>query len=351
MKWKHIQNIDKNGKFAEMFLYDEVSDTKVNGMVFAHEMRYLRMYEGVSIIKVKINSPGGDVMHGKSIIAEIIDSEENGVCVQTIGNGLMASIAGVIWLTAKPENRFCKDYARLMLHGVSPKEQGDLNDDDYAALDNFKKSLVQICASRTGKKESYFEALFTNGQDNWFDVKAMLKTGLVLKDNVENTDIKADIQHTAGVRVVYNQLTEINNNINKNNPTMKKVLARLGLSEGVSEDVTEQAVIGIQNKLTETSTALDAANAKVLEANNKLTEANNKLEAVNKAAAETYVKQLVKDGLIDPTKEAEALIQANNNLEGFKTAFSFMPVKANNILNVINKENPANEGDEKEYTG
>lgn len=128
---------------------------------------------------------------------------------------------------------------------------------------------------------------------------------------------------------------------------MKKVIARLGLTEGSSDDVAEAAVIAIQNNLTTATGQVTTLTTQLAEANNKLTEANNKLIEVNNAAAETYVKQLVKDGVIDPTKEADALVQAKNNLEGFKTAFSFMPTKANNIMDVINK-NSAPSGEQKE---
>jgi ATP-dependent protease ClpP protease subunit len=346
MDWKHIKNIDKSASFAEMFIYDEISAEKVNGSSFAYEMRHLIDY-GIKTIKVKINSVGGDVMHAQTIISEIIDAKEKGVTIETYGQGLMASSAGVIWLTAEKEHRYAKDYARLMVHGVSPASQKNLDDKDKTALENFKAILVQILANRTGKKERFFEDLFTNGLDNWYSTKEMIKNGLVLKDNVENTNIKIDIEEekTAGVVVVFNKLkTTIENNINTNQIKMKKVIALLKLQEGASEEVVEQAVVSVQNKLTEVENVLSVKDAAILALENKIAEQQRTIDTANDASAVEFVKNCIKEGKISPEKEAEVLVQAKNNLEGLKTLMSAIPERAANIINKITgEENPAEE--------
>lgn len=341
MNWKHIKNIDKSQGFAEMFIYDEISDAKVNGSSFAYELRHLVNYEGVKLVKIKVNSVGGDVMHAQTIVSEMIDAIEKGVIIETHGQGLMASSAGVVFLTAKKENRYIKDYARLMVHGVSPAEQKDLNEADKTALENFKSILVQILSNRTGKKNAFFEELFTNKKDNWFNAKEMIKNGFVLKENVEKTDIKVDIENekTAGVVVVFNKLkTTIENNINTNQIKMKKVIALLKLQDGVSEDVIETAVKTIQNSLKTAEETVTATQNKLEKVEADLATANIALSAQNKAAAADFVKNCVKNGQISPEKEAEVLVQAEANLEGFKNLMSAIPVKAANIMNQIGKE-------------
>lgn len=342
MNWKHIKNIDKNKGFAEMFIYDEISNEKVNGSSFAYEMRYLINYEGVKTIKVKINSVGGDVMHAQTIISEMIDAKEKGVTIETYGQGLMASSAGVIWLTAEKEHRYAKDYARLMVHGVSVPDEVQLSEADIAALENFKKILVQILANRTGKKEKFFEDLFTNGKDNWFDTKQMVKNGLIEEKNIEATDIKVDIaetETTAGVVVVYNKLiTTIENNINTKQIKMKKVIALLKLQEGVSEEVVETAVATIQNSLKTAEETVTTTKNELEKVKGELATANATLAAQNKAAAADFVKNCIKNGQISPEKEADVLVQAEANLEGFKNLMAAIPVKGANIINQIGKE-------------
>ena len=346
MNWKHIQNIDKTNGFAEMFIYDEISNEKVNGSSFAYEMRYLIDYEKVKKIKVKINSVGGDVMHAQTIISEIIDAGEKGVIIETYGNGLMASSAGVIWLTAEKCNRYVKDYGRLMIHGVSPSEEIELTEADITVLENFKNILVQILSNRTGKKEKFFEGLFSNGLDNWFNVKDMIKNGLVLAENVEDTNVKVEISEketTAGVVVVFNKLktTIENNNINKNQNQMKKVIALLKLQDGVSEEVVETAVIAMQNKISTTEDVLTKAQNKVTEQEAVIAAQKVTIDAVNKTAAADFVGQCVKEGKISPEKQAEVLVQAENNLESFKSLMSAIPVKAANIMRQIGTEGGA----------
>jgi len=342
MNWKHIKNIDKKRNFAEMFIYDEIADNKVNGASFAYEMRYLINYENVKRIAIKINSIGGDVMHAQTIISEMIDAKEKGVIIETHGQGLMASSAAVIWLTGEKPHRYAKDFSRLMVHGVSIPENNNLTENDLTALDNFKKTLVQILANRTGKKEKFFEDLFTNGKDNWFDTKQMVKLGLVEQANVEATGIEVNIDEketTAGVVVVYNKLiTTIENNINTNQTKMKKVIALLKLQEGVSEEIVEQAIVTVQNSLKTAEQRATTAENSLKEANAKLEEAEAKVTAQNKAAAAQFVKDCIKEGKINPEKEAEVLVQAEANLEGFKNLMSAIPQKAANIMNRIGEE-------------
>lgn len=343
MNWKYIKNIDKKKDFAEMFIYDEIADDKVNGANFAIEMRYLIQYEGVGTVKIKINSVGGNVLHCQTIVSEMIDAQEKGVIIETYGQGLMASSAAIIFLTAKKENRYCKDFGRLMVHGVSPSEQKNLTENDLVALENFKKVLVQILSNRTGKKEKFFEELFTNGKDNWFTVNEMVKLGFLLAENVEKTGVKIDIteqETTAGVVVVYNKLLTAQNEliINKNEVKMKTVIARLNLQEAADEAAVETAVIAIQNKLQTTETTLTETQNKLLKAEEDLAAANTALAAQNKTAAAEFVAQLKKDGKIAAEKEAEVLIEAENNLEGVKKLFGAMPAKAANVLTMIGKD-------------
>lgn len=337
MNWKYIQNIDKTKDFAEMFIYDEISDDKISGSNFAYEMRYLIDYEKVKKIKIKINSVGGSVIHAQSIISEIIDAKEKGVCIETYNVGLCASSAGVIWLSAEAKNRYAKDYARLMIHGVSVGEGVELDENDRAALEGFKKTLIQILVNRTGKKEKFYEELFSNGLDNWFDTKEMTKLGLLLKENIETTDVKVDINTTAGVVVVYNTLkTTIENNItNKNEIKMKKVIALLKLQESASEEAVEAAVISVQNKLSEAEKLAEkqATEIEALKAKNQAQEAT--IKESNDANAVDFVEQMVTEGKIDPAKKEEVLVEAKNNLSGFKNLMKAIPGKAANILNKI----------------
>lgn len=349
MKHTYINSFSKETATAEMFIYKEISNEGVNGAYFAEEMRWLTE-KGVKTIKIKFNSVGGDVIHAQSIISEIIDAPKKGVTVEGYLNGLGASSAGVIWLAIEAKNRFAKDYARLMVHGVSFKDDSDVSENDKNSLDQFKNTLIQILSNRTGKKEAFFEVLFSNGLDNWFSTKEMVKNGFLLAENIESTNVKVNItekEKTAGVAVVYNILNStVNENINKNTIKMKNVIARLKLQEGASEEVIDKAVEAIQNSLT-TATGLTQSQASTIaELQNKIAEQNALIEANNKTATIAFVENCIKEGKIDPEKKEEVIASAQNNLQGFMTLMGAIPAKPADIRNAFKGDEgqaPANE--------
>lgn len=338
MKHTYINKFNKETATAEMFIYKEISNEGVNGAHFAEEMRWLAE-NGVKTIQIKFNSVGGDVIHAQSVVSEIIDAPKKGVKIEGYLNGLGASSAGVIWLAIEEKNRFAKDYARLMIHGVSFKDDSNVSENDKNSLNQFKATLIQILTNRTSKKEAFFENLFSNGLDNWFNTKEMIKNGLLLAENVENTNVKVNIseqEKTAGVAVVYNILNStVNENINKNTIKMKNVIARLKLQEGASEEVIDKAVETIQNSLT-TATALTGTQAsKIAELENKIAEQKTLIEANNKTATIAFVENCIKEGKIDPAKKEEVIASAENNLQGFMTLMGAIPAKPADIRNAF----------------
>ena len=349
MKHKYINEFDQDTAKAEMFIYKEISEVGVNGALFAEEMRWL-VANGVKTIEIKFNSVGGDVIHAQSIVSEIIDAPKKGVVVKGFLNGLGASSAGVIWLAIEAENRFAKDYARLMVHGVSLKDEKNVSENDRNSLNQFKATLIQILSNRTGKKEAFFETLFSNGLDNWFTTKEMIKNGLLLASNVENTNVKVNItdkEKTAGVAVVYNVLNStINENINQNTIKMKNVTARLKLQEGVSEEVIDKAIEGIQNSLTTASELTGNQALKIAELENKLEQQQTTIDANNKTATVAFVENCIKEGKIDPSKKEAVIASAEKDLQGFINLMTAVQSKPADIRNAFRNDNgqaPANE--------
>jgi ATP-dependent protease ClpP protease subunit len=337
MKHNYINSMNEETATAEMFVYKEISSEGVNGAHFADEMRWLAS-NGIKTIEIKFNSVGGDVIHAQSIVSEIIDAPKKGVTVKGFLNGLGASSAGVIWLSIEEKNRYAKDYARLMVHGVSLKDQKNVSENDRNSLEQFKATLIQILSNRTGKKERFFEELFSNGKDNWFTTKEMIKAGLLLASNVENTSVKINVtekEQTAGVAVVYNMMNSTVNSINKNTIKMKTIIARLNLQEGVSEEVIDKAVETIQNSLTTASTLAGNQASKIEELENKISEQKTALDAVNKTATVAFVENCIKDGKIDPSKKEEVIASAEKDLQGFVNLMSMVTVKPNDIRNAF----------------
>lgn len=345
MKWKYITNIDKIRNFAEMFIYDEVGEDKVNGLNFAYELRYLLTYEAITEVKVRINSVGGSVIQGFSIISSIINAKKDypTISVNTYNDGVAASIAGVIWAVGK--NRYMKDYARLMIHGVSinDADMSNLSEKDKAGMSNLQNMIIESFSSSIGVEPSVISDLMENGRDNWFNAGELLKIGFIQKENIENTGFELELPEAFSALAVQNKAKEIINNF-KPVTKMKKVTAKLGLITDASEDAAVTAIEQIENRAKTAEETL-ATVINELEAEKTKNASLQKIaDEATKATATALVKNAIKEGKFDAAKEAELIENAVKDLPAFQNMLSFMPTKAKNILNGVDTSGKEAEG-------
>lgn len=329
----YVRNYTSGEKAAEMYIYDEIGEQKVNGADFAFEMRYLLEVENVKNINVRINSPGGSVLHAFSIVSAIVNTNASGkATVNTYNDGVAASSAGFILLCGK--NVYAKDYSRLMIHGVSGEAK---NENDRSALKNFSEMITRVFSGRTGKVAAYFETLLNNGLDNWYSAEEAAKEGFIKPENIEQTgvflDLPEDLNRTA--LAVANKAKQILNNVKTKPLAMKNVIAKLGLQEAASEEATLTAVSNVMKERDEAKTALTEVQNKNATLETANAELKTRLDAVNKASALNLVENAIKEGKFTPgNEEAKAALvaKAESDLEGFKNLVGMMPTKAANIM-------------------
>lgn len=140
----------------------------------------LNEYEGTEAT-IRINSPGGNVFAGWSMIAAI--KEFTGKLTIKV-DGVAASMAAYIVLFA--ENVECVDVSRFMLHPA----RGYVKDDaDQLLLDSVNKELMakmkkkfnaETFESVTGHT---IEDMFKDNLDIWLNAKQAKKLGMVKKIN------------------------------------------------------------------------------------------------------------------------------------------------------------------------
>ncbi len=339
MKWKYITNIDKKANFAEMFVYDEICDEKINGSGFAYELRYLLQYEDITEVKVRVNSVGGSVIHGFSIISAIINAKKDypKVNVNTYNDGVAASIAFCIWAVGK--TRYMKDYARNMVHGVSlgDADMSNLSENDKAGMSNLQDMIIEALSASLQIDEEVIKGLLNNGRDNWFDDDESVAIGFVKKENIESTGLEIELPETFSALNVQNKAKEFIN-ILKPVTQMKKVTAKLGLIADANEDAAVAAIEKIENRATKAETDLQTVRNELEAEKAKNTTLQGIADAANKATAVTLVKNAIKEGKFDASKEAELTAQAEKDLTAFQNMLSFMPTKAKNILESVRQD-------------
>jgi ATP-dependent Clp protease protease subunit len=173
MDLKHFTN--QGDGVYEILLKGIVGDD-LDGDRVAEEIKFLNDF-GAKVIIERINSVGGGIVNGLSIISANINSKAE---IHTYNDGMAGSIASVILASGTPGKRFGMDFSTAVIHnplygGVSlddiqdPKEKSDLN--------KLKESLVTIYANNT--KLTKAQARKMMSADTLLDVKEQKEIGLI----------------------------------------------------------------------------------------------------------------------------------------------------------------------------
>jgi len=301
--FRYIKNIaDGEGTIC---LYSQIGDSidadgnyqiGISGSAFANELLWLQ--QNCSLINVRINSIGGSVIDGYSIVSAILSSK---VPVNTYIDGLAASIAGVIAVAGK--KCYMMDYGTLMVHNPS-------GGDDKNVLSLIKDTLVTILTNRSGCTPEEMDQMMN--KETWLNAKQAQEKGLV--DEIISSGKKVKIKKKESLE----NMVLIYNKVINTDKKMDKVTNLLKLSNDASEDSVVSAI-----------EALNAEKAKLAEENEAL---KNELEAYKKEkeekeksekeSLETEAAALVNkaeaDKKIKAEEKAAYLKQASASREGLE---------------------------------
>nr|WP_267508174.1 ATP-dependent Clp protease proteolytic subunit [Borreliella afzelii] len=152
--------------------------TKDVSRLFQEKILLLESLDFKKPIFVYIDSEGGDIDAGFAIFNMIRFVKPK---VFTVGVGLVASAAALIFLAAKLENRFSLPFARYLLHQPLSGFKGVATDIEIYAneLNKLKKELNNIISKETGQNISKIEK--DTDRDFWLDSSAAKKYGLVFE--------------------------------------------------------------------------------------------------------------------------------------------------------------------------
>jgi ATP-dependent protease ClpP protease subunit len=273
---------------ATMFMYGTIG-SDIDGRYFSEEMRYHHEQMG-RIVTVYINSPGGNVFDGYSIIQSIIDCEANTHVV-----GLAASMAGMA--SQFGIRRSANDFAVMMFH----PPQG--NGADAELLNIITEKFVMILERCTGKIKEEVVKLFMEGE-NYYDASQMVSLNLV--DDVRSTAVHRKVLTGLDLSQVYNIFNTLINDFD-----MQKVKAHFKLDEKAGEPEVLTSIEALETTISDNETIVAD---KELEIQNL----QEKLAASDKTIAEMVIASAILDGKIDPDKKDIWVDQAVKDLDGVK---------------------------------
>jgi len=236
------------GKTVEILLYGDVgNETGINGDMIARQIQDYNNQGDIDLIVERINSNGGQVTNGFSVVAANLNSNTE---IHTYNDGIAASMAGVILLTGNKV--FAADYSQLMLHEPSLwMETIETTKDEKvkAGLTAIRDGLSKIIQNRTGKAKEEIDQILKD--ETWFDAKRAKRQGFV--DEVVNFAKKPNIKSSISVDELMAEVTAFYKkediqteiieftNINNTDMELKKVEnlkmfnAFLGINENAGE--------------------------------------------------------------------------------------------------------------------
>lgn len=226
---KYVDILNEAKKEATMRLFGEIGG-QVDADLFAGELAALDNV--ADTVHLRINSPGGDVVSGLSIISAM---QSMRAFVHVHVDGIAASMAAVIAIAGDKVSM--QDYAKLMIHNPYPSDDStEMNDKVRKALGSLTDTLQTILSRRGCKKEKIGSLM---SAETWFTADEAKTAGLI--DEIVTTPRKEEFKNLTTTEL----LTRIANEykpVNNKDMDLTKIAAKLGLPATATEQQVLDAI-------------------------------------------------------------------------------------------------------------
>ena len=335
-----------------MMIFGEISgqqgESFVNGDSFAKEMIFLSEY-GFKNIRISINSIGGSIRQGMSIINAMNIARMNGASIETYIVGVADSMAGMISAFGDKGKRVIANFGSGIIHEplvmnkageivtIDKIEDGVLKSELLA----MKETLMILMSSSTGKEKDSISATMKEGKRlNASEMKSFGMVDSILE--LSNEPIETENISALELMVACSKVN-IKNNTNTN--TMKKVNEILNLSQDASEGSVATAVEAMVNKIADHKSEIDAKDATILKHEGTIEALENTAKETADKNAESYVDALINAGKLKKENRESLVNSAKENFAGFKTLTESLEVTFVDVTEEIEK-NPSTDKNE-----
>lgn len=332
-----------NGEYE--ILISGVVGEKIDGDQVAAEIKYLNEIEA-TVIKERINSVGGGIINGMSIISANLQSKAE---IHTINEGMAGSIASLILATGTPGKRSGFDFSLGVIHnpslnGMSLEDMPEGKDKEETL--KFKKSLIDIYVNNTKLTRSEATALMN--EDVLLSSKELKEKGLI--DNIIPSKMKPIISKNMAYSDIMNVCSNIEEfinhlsnekdlNTNKNNQKMSNLTRFYNLSDEATEDSILSEAKKQRSELELVKNQVKALKEDDEKKDKEIADLKSENDTYKNEAIETYVDSVIETGRFLKENKESILENAKNiGLDAFKTFVDNMPVKAVNVLDKITNQ-------------
>lgn len=261
-----------------------------------------RLEQDNTVIKVSLNSGGGDVFGGNMIYNAFKDSSAS---IEITVDGIAASMGGVVLQGAAKGKRRMQKNAKLMIHRITGGASGDADKMREVAdmMEDLEEDIAGLYAEGKGESVEWVKNNWLkSGQDKWMNAKQALENGLI-DEIVNEKPVKAPPQKimndpTALWKFYNEQLTTVDNSTT-NTVNMERELMAVKL--GLSKDATWDEINAAMDKLKGSD---DSAKVKELQ---------DELDKIKEGKVKTLIENAVKDKKItaDQKEAYEKLADAD----------------------------------------
>lgn len=281
--YKHIGNIDG-------------MDMGINGSWIAEDIQHINdnYSDQVKCINIRINSIGGSVSDGLSIVSAILNSA---IPCNTYIDGMAYSMAGVIAICG--QKKYMADYGTFMMHNAN-------GGSDEEVLNLITNSLAKIFERNTNLTLDKCKDLMN--KETWMTADECMNLGIV-DEIIETKKMKPTMNaNVRELHAIYNKV------IIKTETKMNKLTDLLKLSNEASEESIIEAVNAKDARIAELEASIETATAEL----QALKDAN---DATIQAAKVELVENAVKEGKIASASK-EIYLTSNKSNEELKDVFS-----------------------------
>lgn len=317
---------------VEMLFFGEIGGESLNGDQFATELKFIYDVLGIHNIDIYINTVGGSVFQGYSVLAVMDMLIRKGANINTHDAGIAYSMGGVLLAAGKKRTAF--DYSTGMIHDplFSGVGEDELSDTEKELLNKIKDSIQIILSNNTGlskktilammKKETFMNAKEMESQ-KMIDEKGIIETGRSIKNNLGN------LERMAACADLYNE---------KSIKKMNRLNNALKLNSEASEEAQVVAVtelIGKAEKLKTVTNELELEKAKTLNLENKV----KKLESEqNRVKAETLIDKAIDEARISKDSREMWIEDAMQDFERTEKKIKLLNAKPAKINDQLTSE-------------
>lgn len=322
----YIDSVNKATREAVMRLYGEIG-SKIDGDYFAQQLASLDA-EDLDMIRIRVNSPGGYVFQGMSIVSALL-SMNTPVCVHI--DGIAASMAAVIAVAA---DKVCMmDYAKMMIHDpyFADTDSKTMSAKQRKTIARLTDMLRQVLVRR-GMDEATMSKLMR--EETWFSAEEAKNAGLCdeITSSARNEYMGLEpMQLVAAINEEYQSTNH--QQMEKVNLSAEAIVA-LGSKSGQMDEAAVSAAIvaAIAGKDKE----IAALKAEKEKAEAEIARLKKEKEDAVAAEASAFADRLLKDGKIDASAKDAVVETYKANPENARKIFGSVPERTR-LSSMVNK--------------